>query len=169
MEEDMKKLVAGSVVLVAFFVIVIVGTTLLQNIKADTTNFILQSNTALNESGTVTAGATTFFVQANALQKVASINYVSNFSNDFHLPSTSYSLINHSAWNMTNTTFTGMKLNITYTYTRQLNTVAGNVTALGLGAMVQYSNWFVIIVIIVIMAVVITLLMKAFLSRGSGV
>jgi len=43
-----------------------------------------------------------------------------------------------------------------------------NVTTKGLDALVQYSNWFVIIVIIVIMAVIIGLLLRSFLRGGGG-
>ena len=42
-----------------------------------------------------------------------------------------------------------------------------NVSSKGLDALVQYSNWFVIIVIIVVMAVIIGLLLRSFL-RGQG-
>ena len=43
-----------------------------------------------------------------------------------------------------------------------------NVTSAGLDALVQYSNWFEIIVIIIVMSVIITLLMFAFARSGKG-
>lgn len=52
--------------------------------------------------------------------------------------------------------------------TQTVNTTEHNTTTLGLDAMAEFGNWFVIIVLVVIAVVIITLLLRGFGGLGGA-
>lgn len=166
---ELTTLRAGGIILVIVVITLAVGSQIVGEVREEQTDVITLH--VVNESSSPTYNTGENLNQVAGRQPPAlSLNVydVWNSTGNFHVLSTSYVANGTTQWTMNNQTLENWTFQVTYSFTADELTTAGNVSTSGLDALVEFGDWFVVIVTVLIASVIITILLTGFRRRSSA-